>query len=122
MLLAACTSEPRYEAPPTGASLSFVQNIAPLRATSRVTARISIARANASGDFVPVGQLSGDMLSVPTLLVSGVPHSVIADFAIRNVGVSGRLSDRLVFTPKADIDYQLVISYLETGYGISLIP
>lgn len=122
MLPVACVSGPRYEAPQTGTSLSFVQNIAPLRTSSRVTVTISMERADAFGNFVPLGQLAGEMLAAPTLLETGVPHIVIADFAIRNAGVSGRLSDRLVFTPEAGVDYQLVISYLDTGYGIRLMP
>jgi hypothetical protein len=121
LLLAGCVTEPRYDAPSTGASLSFIQNIEPLRASSRVTATISIQRADAAGSFIPVGQISGDMLSGSTYLVPGVPHLIIANFNIQNIGVTGRLSDTLTITPRGDERYQAVISYLDTGYGIRLL-
>jgi hypothetical protein len=121
LLLAACVTEPRYDAPSTGSSLSFIQNIEPLRASSRVIATISIQRADAAGNFMPVGQLSGDMLSTTTLLVPGVPHLIIANFNIQSIGASGRLSDVLTITPSGDENYQAAISYLDTGYGIRLL-
>jgi hypothetical protein len=121
LLLAACVSGPSYVAPSTGASLSFVQNIEPLRATSRVSATISIQRADAAGNLTPAGQISGEGLSTSTLLLPDVPHLIVASFNIQSIGVTGQLTDRVTFTPKGNESYQLEISYLETGYGIRLL-
>lgn len=120
--LAACVSGPVYEAPPTGATLSFVQNIEPLRATSRVSATILVHRADAAGYPIFVGRLSDDMLLNSTLLVAGKQHMIEAEFIVQSVASTGRLRDRITFTPQSGTHYQLVISYLDTGYGLRLAP
>lgn len=122
LLLAACGSGLPYQAPTSGSQLTFVQNIEPLRATSRVAVTISIFRADEAGEFISVGQLSKGLLSSPTALVPNVKHKIVADFDIRSIGVTSRLSDHVTFTPKLNAKCQLVISYLHTGYGLRLLP
>jgi hypothetical protein len=85
--LAACMSAAQYQPPPSGASVAFVQRIEPRRSSSQVTPTVRINRRDEAGNFVFVGQLSGDMLASPPVLTLGVEQIIEANL-MYDIGIT----------------------------------